>query len=146
MRFNTSIEHEANKARTNLEYLISKQKVIDQTAVREKRSISQNSYLHLIVAIFALEYGELASYVKKEFFKIKCNPEIFKTEYVNKKTGEVRDDLRSSSDLDTKEMTICIDRFRDYASKEAGIYLPEPNDMEFIRHCENDIENNKQYL
>ena len=146
MRFNTSIEHEANKADAYYNHLKSKGKVIDLTAPREKRSLSQNSYFHLLVNIYALEYGETANYIKQELFKKVINSDIFQTEYVNKKTGEVRYDWLSSKDLDSKEMTICIDRFRDYASKEAGIYLPEPNDMEFIRHCENEIENNKQYL
>ena len=43
-------------------------------------------------------------------------------------------------------MTLCINRFRDYASKEAGIYLPEPTDLVMIRQLEIEVTNNQQYL
>jgi hypothetical protein len=43
-------------------------------------------------------------------------------------------------------MTLCINRFRDYASKEAGIYLPEPSDLVLLQEIEIQINNNKNYL
>mgnify|MGYP003330810326 CR=1 FL=1 len=43
-------------------------------------------------------------------------------------------------------MSLSIDRFRDYSSKEAGIYLPEPNDLSILKDIEKQITNNKQYL
>lgn len=42
---------------------------------------------------------------------------------------EQKTSWRSTADLDTKELTTAIDRFRNYSSKEAGIYLPEPSDL-----------------
>lgn len=71
------------------------------------------------------------------------NPDIFKTKFTNEKTGEIRDDWRSVTDLDTKEKTTAIDRFRDYASKEGGIYLPEPNDLVALNYIETEIKKNK---
>ena len=55
-------------------------------------------------------------------------------------------DLRSSANLDTKEMTTAIERFRNYASKEAGIYLPSPEDLSQLQEIENQTKNNAQYL
>lgn len=101
--------------------------------------------MHVLFGFFAAEYGETMDYIKQEMFKKIVNPEIFKTEYANKVTGEVRVAWRSTSDLDTGELTIAIDRFRDYASKEAGIYLPEPNEEDFLKSCEIEIERTKQY-
>jgi len=43
-------------------------------------------------------------------------------------------------------MTLAINRFRDYSSKEAGIYLPEPNDLVFMQQIEVSMNNNKTYL
>jgi hypothetical protein len=43
-------------------------------------------------------------------------------------------------------MTLCINRFRDYASKEAGIYLPEPSDLVLLQEIEIQINNNQNYL
>lgn len=114
----------------------NKDKVVELTVKRKRRSLNQNSYLHLILTWFAIEYGDTLEYVKQDIFKKNVNPQIFKSERVNFKTGEVREHWRSSADLNTKEMTVAIERFRNYASKEAGIYLPEANEDKFLQHIE----------
>jgi len=129
MIFDSNNQIDIIKARQRFEYLIEKGKVFELTEKRKRRSISQNSYLHLILSYFAHEYGETLDYVKRYFFKNVCNKDLFLTEYVNPKTGEIRKDWRSSADLDTKEMTIAIDKFIMYANKEAGIFLPSPTDL-----------------
>lgn len=139
MIFNTEQTYDAERASTYLNNLIKNKKIVEIKQVRQKRSISQNNYLHLILTWFAIEYGERLEYIKQHIFKEVVNPTIFITEYVNEKTGEIRDDLRSTSELTTEEMTIAIDTFRDYASKEAGIYLPEPWDLAAINLMELEI-------
>ena len=136
MIFDSKNEIDILKAKQRFEYLIEKGKVFELTEKRQKRSISQNSYLHLILSYFAHQYGETPDYVKRYFFKNVCNKELFLTEYVNTKTGEIRKDWRSSADLDTKEMTTAIDNFIMYANKEAGIFLPSPNDLANINLME----------
>ncbi len=79
-------------------------------------------------------------------FKQLVNPELFKTEHVNRKTGEVREAWKSTADLDTKQMTLAVDRFRNYASKEAGIYLPEADEREFLENIEIEVERYKEYI
>ena len=54
--------------------------------------------------------------------------------------------VRSSRDLDTAEMTITIDKFRNYSSKEAGVYLPGPDEKRFLQQIEIDASKNQQYL
>jgi|SRR5690606_31698207 len=141
-------ELDIHRARSRLEYLIEKGKTFEIIEKKPKRSLSQNNYLHLILSFFALEYGETLEYVKQEIFKKQVNREIFKTEYINPKTGEVREAWRSTSSLDTKEMTLAIDRFRNFSSKEAGIYLPAPEDMVYLNEIEREIKkyNNQNYL
>lgn len=123
-------------------------KLFEEKAFVELRKIlpvrthQQNKYMHVLFAYFAIEYGETTEYVKQVFFKQVVNKEIFKTEHVNPVTGAVREEWRSTKVLDTGELTIAIDRFRDYASKEAGIYLPEPHEEEFLRSCEVEISKN----
>lgn len=123
-----------------------KEKFVNGNVIHPMRSDQQNKYFHVLVGYFSSEYGETTEYVKQTIFKKWVNKEIFKTEYANKKTGEIREEWRSSADLSTGELTLAIERFRDYASKEANIYLPEPNEDEFLRHCETEIERQKQYL
>lgn len=142
----TSNPLEKEKAKSKFEYLINKGKVLELKEKKATRSLSQNRYLHLILSWYALEDGERMEYIKQEVFKKVVNPDIFKTEYTNRKTGEIRIDWLSSSKLNTGEMTIAIDRFRDYASREAGIYLPEPKELAYLREIEREIENSKQYL
>jgi hypothetical protein len=131
--------------KARVDYLLEKKSRVELKN-KTKRSLSQNNYLHLILSLFAMEYGESLEYVKQTMFKKWVNPEIFKTEYINRKTGEVREDWKSSRDITTSEMATSIDRFRDWSSKEAGIYLPEANEHEFLKQVEKDIHRYKQYL
>lgn len=141
MIFNASNEFDIQRAKERLDYLIEKKKTFEITEKKPKRTYSQNNYIHLLFAWFALEYGETPEYVKQEIFKKLVNPQIFLTEYVNYKTGEVRAAWRSTADLNTKEMTTAIDNFRDYASKEAGIYLPTPDDLNSLNEIERQVNN-----
>ena len=141
MIFNANNEFDIQRAKERLGYLIEKKKIFEITEKKPKRTYSQNNYIHLLFAWFALEYGETPEYVKQEIFKKLVNPQIFLTEYVNYKTGEVREAWRSTADLNTKEMTTAIDNFRDYASKEAGIYLPTPDDLNSLNEIEIQVNN-----
>ncbi len=146
MKYNLTNKIDIQKFNTRSEKLIELGSFVELKKINPVRTNRQNRYLHLILSYFACEYGETMAYVKQEIFKKVVNPVIFKTEFVNKKTGEAREDWRSTADLDTGETTSAIDRFRNYASKEAGIYLPEPDEDEFLKHCEIEIERNKLYL
>jgi hypothetical protein len=139
-------EFDIERARTRLEKLIENKSKFELTEKKPVRSVSQNAYLHLIIGWFAIEYGETIEYVKRMMFKKLVNPKIFIFERENKKTGEKRKELRSSADLDSREMTTAIDRFRDYSSKEFGVYLPEAGEMDFLNEIKTQIENNKNYL
>ena len=136
------------KARVRFEYLSANGATVELTEKKQQRSIKQNRYFYYLLAYFALDYGETVDYVKSEFFKKTVNPEIFVYERVNQKTGEVRTALRSSADLDTREMTIAIERFRDWSSKEAGLYLPKPNEDKYMEQIMRDVEmyHNQLYI
>jgi hypothetical protein len=139
-------QFDVERARTRLEKLIENKSKFELTEKKPVRSVSQNAYLHLIIGWFAIEYGETIDYVKRMMFKKLVNPKIFIFERENKKTGEKRKELRSSANLDSAEMTTAIDRFRDYSSKEFGVYLPEAGEMDFLNEIKTQIENNKNYL
>ena len=146
MKYDLENTVDVQKYRFRSEQLIKDKKFVELKAINPLRSSQQNKYLHVLVSYFATEYGETSDYVKQTIFKKVVNKEIFRTEYANKKTGEVREEWRSSAELDSGELTMAIDRFRDYASKEAGIYLPSPDEVSFLKSCEVEIARNKQYL
>jgi hypothetical protein len=146
MIFDVSNDLNRKKAIERFKYFLDKKKTFELTEKRPLRTLSQNNYLHLILSWYALEYGETVNYIKLELFKKHLSPDIFKTEFVNKKTGEIRDEWKSTANIDAKQMTTAINRFRNYASKEAGIYLPSPEDNLELQEIKNQIENNAEYL
>lgn len=146
MIYNLSNNYEKQNAITRFKNLLENGKKVELKVKHPRKSISHNAYAHLIMSWFAVEYGESLEYVKQEIFKKVVNTEIFKTEFVNKKTGEIRTAWRSFAKLDSKETSIAIDRFRDYSSREAGIYLPEPNDLASINNLETELSKFKHLI
>ncbi len=146
MLFNPDKEIDVQRALVKIKQLIAAKKVFELKEKRPKRSLNQNNYLHLILSWYALEYGETLEYIKQEVFKKYVNKSIFEYEYVNRITGETRIEYKSTADLDTAELSMAIDRFRDFSVLQAGIYLPEPKDMALLQEIEIQITNNKHYL
>ena len=126
------------------EHLASKGGAVELTS-KKPYSSKSNNYLHAIIGYFALPYGETIDYAKTEVFKKAANAELFWVERENDLRGRYRT-LRSTSSLTQEEMATAIDRFRDWSAKEAGVYLPSPDDFEAMRQVEMEIQRNKQYL
>lgn len=100
-----------------------------------KRSVSQNSYLHLLIGFFAMETGYTTTEAKQIYKE--QTPQVYEYEKDSKKF------IRSSADLTTTEMSITIDRFRDYSSSIAGIYLPAANEGIFLDEIERELQRNR---
>lgn len=135
----------AQQARTRLEKLIREGKMFELTEKKPQRSIRQNAYLHVLIAYFACQTGNTAEWVKREYYKKLVNPSLFISYRDDRFLGRVKY-LRSSADLTTDEMTLSIDRFRNWSASVAGIYLPSPEDDRLIQLMEMEVERNKQYL
>jgi hypothetical protein len=123
MTYDLSNEYEVRKVLLRLNALIKKGVLVELKEQRPLRTLSQNSYLHLLLQVFAMEYGCSLDVAKVDYYKRLCNQDLFEVEKVNKQ-GEVVKDLRSSADLTTEEMAQSIDRFKRFAA-EGGIYLPD---------------------
>ena len=54
--------------------------------------------------------------------------------------------LRSTRDLDKGEMQLAIERFRNWSSMNAGIYLPSADEHRLLELAEIEISRNKEYL
>lgn len=141
---NKQIERERFNRRVGS--LLEKEDVIVELTEKKDITRNQKSYLHCILGYFALETGNTIEYVKKQYFKILCNSDIFVTEKQDAILGRSVKDLRSVSSLDTSETTIAISKFRNWSSETCGIYLPEPNEDRFLREISIEIDKNRQYL
>lgn len=137
------LQAEQFKLRANR--LFSQKTVVELSEKKPGRTIRQNKYLHLILAYFASECGCTAQWVKREYFKKLVNPETFIRESEDRFMGRVKY-LRSSAELTTEEMTLAIERFRNWASQEAGIYIPSSDEPRLIRAMEVEVERNRKYL
>ena len=89
---------------------------------------------------FAFEYGCSEDYAKSEYFKKGVNKDIFEVIKISKKSKREFTDYRSTADLDSAEMTIAIDRFRNWSGQN-DIYLPAPNEREFLAEIQVQIDN-----
>lgn len=125
--------------------LWNKGRVAELTEKKPQRTLSQNAYLHALLGWFALEYGETTGWVKENYFKRLCNRDIFVRVKSDRLLGDV-EYLRSSRDCDTGEMTLAVDRFRDWSNKECGIYLPTPEDQLFLQQIEIEMSRSRQWL
>lgn len=145
MIFDLSNPYEHERFKSYVNKLYTQRAVVEVKKKPVGRTLSQNSYLHLLISYFACEIGYTADEAKLEFFKKKCNRDLFARTRVNKLGQEVTY-MRSSSELTTAEMTTAIERFRNYAASEACIYLPDANEQGFILHAQQEVERNKEFI
>lgn len=89
-----------------------------------KRTYNQNSYVHVLIRLMALNTGVKESYAKNVYFKQLSNPDLFVVEIEDPITGSKVHSLRSSSELTIEEMSRAINNFRHWA-EDNGYYLPE---------------------
>ena len=145
MIYNLTNEFEVPKFQEKVAKLLSDGATVELKKIHPKRSLAQNNYLHLLLGYFGSEYGLSIEEVKLDIFKRTCNADLFKRSHANKKGVRV-EFLRSTAELTTAEMTTAIERFRNWSSAVAGIYLPSANEQEFLIHCKQIIEENKEFI
>ncbi len=119
--------------------------IVELKERKPQRTQSQNRYLHTCLGYFGALTGNTLEYVKQEYYKILCNPDTFIREVDDKYRGRIKI-LRSSADLDTAELSLTLDRFRDWAAQEAGIYIPSPDEHRLVQLMEMEVERNRNHL
>ena len=145
MLFNLQNPYEQPKFKEYVDKLFEQKAVIEVKKRLPNRTISQNRYFYLLLGWFSCETGYSIDEVKIDLFKRKCNRDLFERTVTNKHGKEVTY-LRSSSELTTGEMTTAIERFRNWSSAQAGIYLPSANEREFLLSIEQDMQRQKEFL
>lgn len=137
MKYNLSVEAEAEQAVEYLVELVDKDALVEIKKISPKRSLNQNNYLHLIIGAFGQHFGYTLEEAKQIYKEL--SPGIYKYE----KKG--RTFWRSSADLTKEDMAKTIDTFMQ-ASAEQDYPLPLATDQEWLREIENEIERSKYYL
>lgn len=137
MKFNLAIPYESKQATYYLGQLNEKRNIAEIKKISPKRSLSQNSYLHLLIGAFGNHFGYTIEEAKQIYKEL--SPNVYKYE----KRG--RTFWRSSAELNKEEMAKTIDTFMQ-KSAEAGYPLPLATDIGWLREIENEIERSKYYL
>lgn len=123
MKLNLAKDFDRQKAETYFKKLIEKKAKIELKEFRPKRSIDQNSYIHVCFTMIANETGhtiqETKVDVKREHIKLVDNSFMLYEKDGNKY-------LRSTADLDKLEMTNFVDWLRVWAYETLGCYIPTP--------------------
>lgn len=127
-----------------IQYHRDKGHKLNITKVSGNRTISQNAYLHLILGWFALYTGYSMEEVKLDIFKRTCNSAIFRVIHTSK-SGIPVYSVRSTRELTKEEMSVAIERFRNYSANN-GLYLPSAEEKAFLDHIKNELEKSKEYL
>ena len=135
----------AQNFRLRSDALLRKQCVVELTEKKPQRTTQQNRYLHAALGYFGALTGNTLDYVKRYYFKAHCNPDLFIIEKNDPLLGIVRT-LRSSADLTTEEMTLAIERFRNWAAQEAEIYIPSPDEHRLVQMMEVEAGRARLYL
>lgn len=145
MIFNLNNPFEHDRFKEYVNQLYKQRAIVEVKKKHPNRTLAQNSYLHLLLGYFGSEYGCSLDEVKVDFYKRTCNRDLFERKKVNKKGVEVPY-LRSSAELTTGEMTLSIDRFRNWSAAQAGIYLPAANEHQMLIYAQQEIERNKEFI
>jgi hypothetical protein len=136
------LDRERFKRRCNA--LFKKQGIVELSE-KTIRSNQSNRYLHLILGYLAMETGNTLEYVKEVFYKRTANKDIFVRIKDDELLGQT-EYLRSSASLSQEEFSTSIDRLRDWSSQVAGIYLPSPNEEQFLASIEVEMSRYKQWI
>lgn len=145
MIFNLANPYEVAKYDSLIDKLRQKQAVVEVKEKKKNRTLRQNAYLHVLISYFACEHGCSSEEAKFVYYKHTCNKDLYVEKVVNKHGREV-ERTKSSRDLDTGEMTTSIERFRNWSVSVAGIYLPSPQEHDYLIHCMQVIEANKEFI
>lgn len=144
--YDLSNQLHAAQFRQRADKLLEMQAVVDLTEKKPRRTTQQNRYLHTLLGYLAIEVGESLEWVKREYYKKFVNADIFVSEKHDAVMNKQVKFLRSSTALTTEEMSLTIERLRNWASKELGIYLPSADEHRILQLMEVEIDRNKIYV
>lgn len=145
MLFNLQNEYELSRFKEYVNKLFRQRAMVEVKKKHPGRTLAQNAYLHLLLGYFASQYGCSLDEAKVDFYKRTCNRDIYERRQTNKQGREVTY-LRSSSELTTADMTLSIERFRNWSAAVAGIYLPSAYEHQAILFAQQEIERNQEFI
>jgi len=144
MLYNLQDKTQSELLRARLAQLEQRGAWVEVTEKSAKTS-NQNRYLHACFGYLGAQLGYSRDYVKRVFFKQYANAALFVIDKTDR-DGRKYKDMRSTADLSKEETSLAIDRFRNWAAREAGTYIPSPEDMNAVLYMEQIAQKNEEHL
>lgn len=116
MKLSLKNKVDQQKAQVYLQKLIALEADVELRKVEKSRTTSQNSYLHACLAMFCNETGYTLDEAKQMFANL-----LPETLLYEKNGMQFR---RSTSTINTEEMSILIEKIREFSSYQLGLYIP----------------------
>ena len=117
--------------------LIQQKSKASLTKKQEKRTVKLNSYLHVCINLYAIEFGYTLDEAKT-FLKRECNFMIYE------KNGNYF--LKKSSKLDNLECSQFVEWIRNFSAQN-GCYIPDAEEYKANQfNIDKEINKHKQYL
>ena len=137
MKYDLSNPLDVQKAKIKFDNFIDKKYRIELKKPIKKKTVKQNAYLHVCIALFSIEFGytlEEAKIILKEL----------STFMTYEKKGRIF--TKSIAKCSTEEVADFIKFIRNSAAKH-GLYIPSAEEYKANEDSiDRDIYNNKQYL
>lgn len=137
MKYDLSIDQDRSEFLNYSSVLTAERCKVELTKTRAKRTIKQNAYLHIVFNLWAINYGDTLKEAKTDL----------KREYGMYYTKNNKRYLKSTADLNTKELTTFIEWIRNRASKEGGFYIPTSEEYLINQFkIDKEIQQHKEFL
>lgn len=128
---------EANDFKIKCRQLVEQRKQVELIVKQKKRSIPLNSFLHVVISLFAINFGYTLDEAKT-LLKRMCNFMIYE------KNGQKF--LRRTRDLDNIECSTFLEWIRNYSANQ-GHYIPNADEYKKNNFAiDKEISKHKNYL
>lgn len=139
MKFDLSKEQDRISVQVRLNKLKADGSVIELKKLNPRRTLPQNSYIHVLFSLFGIEFGYTLDEAKT-LLKRECPWMTYE------KAGSKFKFLRHTSKMQTDELTKFIEWVRTYSAQK-GLYLMSPEEyLQNQASIDNLIESHREYL
>ena len=137
MLLDLAIQEDLKKAELYFKTMVISKFKIELKRILPNRSISLNSYLHVCISLFSIEFGYTLE-ESKTLLKRKCSFMIYE------KNGLKF--LKKTSTLNNKECSEFVEFIRTYAAQQS-LYIPDAVEYKTNKfNIDKEINKNKEYL
>jgi hypothetical protein len=137
MLLDLNIEQEIKEAELYFKAMLKSRFKIELKRILPKRTISLNSYLHVCINLYAINFGYTLEEAKT-FLKRKCHFMIYEKNNIKF--------LKETKKLDNKECSEFVEWIRNYAAQNE-LYIPDAEEYRTNKfNIDKQINSNKEYL